>query len=141
MTDSNQTLSLIFFSSSSSFYFSVMDVLGARASNYWAQNDVLANILPWNGKERYNEVLKAIYTFSNDVILRRRAYLMAKKSGDDNNDESDDQIVFVDSLLQGAVDGEPLENDAILDQVNTLTFNVSVLNCTTFIHSRQVQKK
>lgn len=103
-----------------------MNVLGARFSSCWTQNDILFNIIPWSGKKRYNEILKTIYTFSNDVILKRRAHLLAKKSEDDNSDnESDEKIVFVDSLLQGSVDGESLGNDEILDQVNTLTFNVS----------------
>lgn len=122
---------LIFFA-----FDSVMDVLGARASS-WCANDLLFNILPWSGKKKYNEVLSAIYKFSNGVILKRRAHLLAKKSEDANSDnESDNKIVFVDSLLQGDIDGEPFGNDAILDQVNTLTFNVSILYFVSHISNR-----
>lgn len=112
-----------------------MDVLGSRFSSFWTKNDVLFNNLPWTGKEKYNKTLGAIYKFSNDVILKRRAHLLAKKSEDNCDDESDEKIVFVDLLLQGTVDGTPLGNVAILDQVNTLTFNVSNLNISLFQQS------
>ncbi len=101
-----------------------MDVLGSRFSNFWTKNDILFNMFPWPAKDKYNKTLEAINQFSNKVILNRRAHLV-EKNASDCNDESDMKIVFVDLLLQGTVDGKSLGNDAILDQVNTLTFNVS----------------
>ncbi|XP_037028826.1 cytochrome P450 4d2-like [Bradysia coprophila] len=102
----------------------VMDVLGSRFSSFWTRNEFLYNLLPWPGKAKYNKTLEVINSFSNKVILKRRDHLMMKKAGDYNSDgESASKIVFVDLLLQGTVDGNSLGNDAILDQVNTLTFN------------------
>lgn len=102
-----------------------MDVLGSRFSSFWTNNDFLFNILPWPAKEKYNKTLEAINKFSNEVVLKRRAHLIKKKTEDNNSeDESADKIVFVDLLLQGSVDGKSLGDAAILDQVNTLTFNV-----------------
>lgn len=110
-----------------------MDVLGSRFSSFWTKNDFLFNFLPWPAKEKYNKTLEAIHKFSNKVVLKRRAHLMKKKTEDNNSeDESADKIVFVDLLLQGSVDGRSLGDDAILDQVNTLTFNV----CKLFLHFR-----
>lgn len=104
-----------------------MDVLGSRFASFWTRNEFLYNLLPWPGKDKYNRTLEVINSFSNKIILKRREHLMMKKAGDYNSDdESASKVVFVDLLLQGTVDGNPLGNDAILDQVNTLTFNVSV---------------
>lgn len=105
-----------------------MDLLGARSAHFWTRNDILVNIIPWGQKQRYNEVLSTIYEFSNKVILKRRDFLVAQKTDNgssSSNDYVDDKIVFLDSLLQSSVDGESLDNEEILDQVNTLTFNVS----------------
>lgn len=101
-----------------------MDVLGSRISNFWTRNDLIFDLFPWPAKYKYNKTLEALNKFSNDVILKRRT--LQKKRSEDNNsdDESADKIVFVDLLLQGTVDGESMGDDAILDQVNTLTFNV-----------------
>lgn len=102
----------------------IMDVLGSRFSSFWTKNEFLYNLLPWPGKHKYNKTLEIINSFSNKVILKRHEHLMRKKAGDyDSDDESATKVVFVDLLLQGTVDGNPIGNDAILDQVNTLTFN------------------
>lgn len=114
-----------------------MDVLGSRFSSFWTRNDFLYNLFPWPGKEKYNKTLEVINSFSNKVILKRRDHLMMKKNGEyDSDNESSTKIVFVDLLMQGTVDGNPLGNNAILDQVNTLTFNVSNQK-TVRVHSLQ----
>lgn len=106
-----------------------MDVLGSRSSSFWTKNDFLFNMFPGSVKTKYNKTLEVINKFSNDVIRKRHAYLMDNDGTSNRNseDESTNKIVFVDLLLRAAVDGQPLGNDAILDQVNTLTFNVSKL--------------
>lgn len=115
-----------------------MDVLGSRFSNSWTKNDLLFNILPWPAKEKYNKTLATLNKFSSEVILKRRALLVKGKTDDENNsdDESANKIVFVDLLLQGTVDGKSLDDEAILDQVNTLTFNVN--NLETFFIYREL---
>lgn len=103
-----------------------MDVLGSRFSSVWTKNDFLFNNLPWPAKDKYIKTLGVINQFSNDAIRKRRAHLLQQKSDDNNSDdESTKKIIFVDLLLQCTVDGKSLEDDVILDQLNTLTFNVS----------------
>lgn len=109
-----------------------MDVLGSRTTSFWTSNDFLFNMFPWSGKDKYNETLKAINKFSDEAIRKRVAHLLKNDKADGkSDDDSAEKIVFIDLLLQGSVDGQPLGNDAILDQVNTLTFNVmfSLLFC------------
>ncbi|KAJ6637667.1 Cytochrome P450 4d2 [Pseudolycoriella hygida] len=84
------------------------------------QIDALNN----SDSEYVQAVTETINQFSSDAIRRRRAYLLDNKSKDDvGDDDVANKIVFIDLLLQGSADGKPLDDDAILDQVNTLTFN------------------
>lgn len=111
-----------------------MDVLGSRFSSFWTKNDFLFDNLPWPAKDKYNKTLGAINQFSNEVIAKRRAHLLKQKSDDNCSDDDDsaEKIVFVDLLLQATVNGKSLRDDAILDQLNTLTFNVSKIRQQKF---------
>lgn len=73
--------------------------------------------------------MKVIHDFTNSVIVSRREELeslMKKGQSDVDNGENDVGIrkktVFLDLLLQSTIDGQPLSNDDIREEVDTFMF-------------------
>lgn len=94
----------------------------------------------------HDKCIKISRDFTNDIIIKRRNYLL------NNNDditgfashtaESDDRVsqskkmVFLDILLQANVDGKPLTNDEIAEEVETFMFAVIFTHWLQFkVHS------
>lgn len=78
-----------------------------------------------------NQALKIIHDFSNDVIVARRNELLRAqqdKSTAQVADENDNSIgakkkmAFLDILLQSNIDGKPLSNMDIQEEVDTFMF-------------------
>lgn len=76
-----------------------------------------------------------MHKFSNEIITKRREYLL-KKQPNDNHDivaEADDigsskKQVFLDILLQSTINGQPLSNEEILEETDTFLFAVIIKN-------------
>lgn len=76
-----------------------------------------------------------MHEFTNQIIVKRREYLINKqeidKSNESVNQPADDEIVqnkkmvFLDVLLQSTNDGKPLTNEEILEETDTFMFAVS----------------
>lgn len=64
-------------------------------------------------------VLKVIHGFSDQVIRLRRAQLMNAVK---NDDESEKKMCFLDILLNATIDGRPLSNADIREEVDTFMF-------------------
>lgn len=77
-----------------------------------------------------------MHEFTNEIIEKRRQYLVSKQKTEDNksneNVSEDDVIgrskkmVFLDILLQSTIDGKPLTNEEILEETDTFLFAVSL---------------
>lgn len=73
--------------------------------------------------------------FTVKVIENRRNFLINAANNNNDDDEEDREdggkvkgLCFVDILLQSSINGEPLRNQDILDQMHTLMIGVSVSN-------------
>lgn len=76
-----------------------------------------------------------MHEFTNEIIEKRRQYLINKQKTEDNKSHGnvfeDDVIgrskkmVFLDILLQSTIDGKPLTNEEILEETDTFLFAVS----------------
>lgn len=77
------------------------------------------------------KVLKTLHGFTHSVILSRQQELAAETEGAKqyaSNEENEMGIkkktAFLDLLLQSSVDGQPLSNEDIREEVDTFMFEV-----------------
>lgn len=75
---------------------------------------------------RQKEVLKILHQFTDSVIVERRKEL-ASKTGEQTHNEDDDvgvkrKLALLDVLLQATINGEPLTNMDIREEVDTFMF-------------------
>jgi cytochrome P450 family 4 len=79
-------------------------------------------------KKRQDVLLKILHSFTDDVIVSRREELM--RGGGENNSMTHDQddigvkkkMAFLDVLLQSTINGKPLTNMDIREEVDTFMF-------------------
>lgn len=69
--------------------------------------------------------------FAIEVIEKRRKYLLEQNSASNNNNYNGDGrqnkgMCFVDILLQSTIDGQPLTNEDMVDQMHTFMIGVSI---------------
>lgn len=80
---------------------------------------------------RGRELIKVLHGFTNKVITDRRRQLeqngMLLNNNDTNNDEiygKKAKLSFLDMLLNATIDGKPLTNNDIREEVDTFMFEV-----------------
>lgn len=78
-------------------------------------------------KRKQDRCAQVMHEFTNKIITERRAKLSQEKSENLENLDDDDvglkkKMCLLDVLLQSTVDGKPLTNDDIQEEVDTFTF-------------------
>lgn len=102
----------------------------SRVLKPWKQNNLLFTIFCRNEKKHFDRLLQTLNEFSDKFIHERRKYLLEKVFDNGGHLDSTDpkmsnRTVFLDILLQSTVDGRPLTNAEIREEVNTIVFGVS----------------
>lgn len=85
-------------------------------------------------RKQEKKALKILHNFTNSVIESKRKELAGKfKSAGGGSDEKENEMgikkktALLDLLLQSTINGEPLSNEAIREEVDTFTFEVTFL--------------
>lgn len=76
--------------------------------------------------KQQTNALKVLHGFTDSVIQERRQKLVAQenKSEVKTDDETQNHKTFLDILLHGHIDGKPLSNLDIREEVDTFMFEV-----------------
>lgn len=86
------------------------------------------NILFRCSRMYYRELkaLKVLHGFTNSVIARRRSELMnsIQQANNENEFGIKNKTAFLDLLLRSTIDGQPLSNEDIREEVDTFMFEV-----------------
>ncbi|XP_070497080.1 cytochrome P450 4d2-like [Chironomus tepperi] len=100
-------------------------VVATRFVQPWQRLDFLFNLT--SSKRKQDELVKILKNFTTKIIEERRKLLMTKKSEDLKNLDDEDfglrkKMCLLDVLLQSTIDGKPLSNEDIQEEVDTFTF-------------------
>ncbi|XP_061398403.1 uncharacterized protein LOC133334087 [Musca vetustissima] len=106
-------------------------------------------------KLRQTQLIKLLHNFTTNVIEERRRELEKQLRSERNNEQNHDRdnigtrkhMALLDVLLQATIDGQPLSNEDIREEVDTFMFEghdttTAALSFTLFLVSRhpEVQK-
>lgn len=104
--------------------YSMAKILHLRMTNVMYRNDFIYQFTKLAREER--AVLKILHGFTDKVIVDRRKQLLENL----NNDEEEDgdgvgikkKMALLDVLLRSTIDGKPLTNEDIQEEVDTFMF-------------------
>lgn len=99
---------------------------------------------PQGAEER--RLVKLLHKFTNNVIMKRREKLKAEQGKNVNScisDENEDfsikkKMSMLDMLLNVTVDGKPLNNEDIREEVDTFMFAVTIYIYIMFVHCNYI---
>lgn len=109
-------------------------MLALRISATWRQSNLLYAIFGYKEKQEMKECIQLMHKFTNEIIAKRRKYLLNRKPNehiqetekdDDNDVGMTKKRVFLDIFLQSTIDGRPLTNDEILEETGTILLAVT----------------
>ncbi|XP_034109440.1 cytochrome P450 4d8 [Drosophila albomicans] len=99
-----------------------------RFMSVYAQNELLFTLLHPLLKLRQSKLIRIMHEFTTKVIEQRRQTLEKKQQSEDSTVESEQvlgkkrRMALLDVLLQASVEGRPLRNDEIREEVDTFMF-------------------
>lgn len=114
----------------------LVHIIHIRMFDFLMRNDFLFYIFS-SYYNRQIRALKIVHDFTDDVIVKRREELIQRSNSnklynEKTNEESDlgikKRMAFLDVLLQSTIEGMPLSNIDIREEVDTFMFEVSKLS-------------
>lgn len=101
-----------------------------RLKSPWQRYDIVFNLFGGKWKRTYDECLQVLHQFSNSIIVQRREELMRNFHDFEHNSPElrgvgrRKTMALLDILLQSTIDGHPLSNEDIREEVDTFMFEV-----------------
>lgn len=117
----------------------------------WLRREWMFSLFEPFTKKRQTELIKILHDFTDNVIRERRGEL--NKNRKNSNHDHDDigtkkRMALLDVLLQSTIDGQPLSDEDIREEVDTFMFEghdttTSGISFTLYLISRhpEVQEK
>lgn len=109
-------------------------IIASRFANIWQKNDLLFKIFARDIHDRQKKVIETLHNFTEVIIRTRRDELVQSAQSNDDADVNMDnglrsnKMALLDILLKSSIDGEPLSNEDIREEVDTFMFGVRHLN-------------
>lgn len=100
-------------------------IVSARFFNIFIQNKWIFRLSPYY--YRHKKCLKTLHDFTDSVIVARREKLTlnnnhAEADMKGSDDDVKRKLAFLDILLRSSIDGQPLSNEAIREEVDIFSF-------------------
>uniref|UniRef100_A0A1L8E438 Putative cytochrome n=1 Tax=Nyssomyia neivai TaxID=330878 RepID=A0A1L8E438_9DIPT len=112
----------------------ISQIMSTRFIKVWQRNDFLFNNFV-AAKKDHDRCIKVMHNFTENIIQQRREKLIEMLDGEQENgpvpvdDKNGDEefyqkkrMALLDVLLQATVDGKPLSNEDIREEVDTFMF-------------------
>lgn len=106
---------------------------------FWLRSDFIFNFT--KQKRRYEQCLNILHSFTHDIVEKRRKTIIEEDgAGEVNYLDDDDDVgikkkpALLDVLLKATIDGKPLTNSEIAEEVDTFMFegHDTVTSAVTF---------
>lgn len=121
------TLNFTFFDEFSNL-FRFMQIFATRFLNFWKRNDLLFSLFAREDKKQMDQCVTVLHNFTDKVIRDRRKLLLTENRDESVTDETSigrkRRMALLDVLLKSTIDGQPLTNQEIQEEVDTFLFAV-----------------
>lgn len=100
------------------FFVSITSLITKRHCNLHLRSDFVFKLTGYHAKQK--KLLKILHGFTDKVIVSRRNELI--KTINNNTNSSNERTDLINILLQSSIDGKPLSNLDIREEVDTFMF-------------------
>lgn len=98
------------------------DIIHQRTYDFIQRYDALFRFT--STYRQQNQLIRALHDFSDKVIVARRKKLLNENKSPEDDVEGRKKLALLDLLLQATVEGKPLTNDDIREEIDTFMFEV-----------------
>lgn len=115
------------------FCFRITKIISERLTKIWMRNDFIFRYFANSKYKVYKRALDQLHDFTISIIRQRRETMENEmkqitstkvKQKETNDLGIRDKMALLDVLLQSTIDGEPLNNQSIQEEVDTFMFEV-----------------